>query len=91
MSDKLLVLEEFFAQKIWFLELGMGIRVHGCSIKVEPQGYLLVIRARSAEGPKVAFVGKSTLDGLRRHLLGLDGTDTLKWRDDQFALDRMQT
>lgn len=87
--DKLLVLEEFFARKMWFLDLGDGRRVSGASIKVEPSGYLLVLKARSAEGPQVAFVGASSISGIRSKLLASGLTETLKWRIDQFALDRL--
>ena len=87
--DKLQVLEEFLARGMWFLELGEGVRVSGATIKVEPSGYLLVLKARSAEGPKVAFVGAGTLDGMRRKLVSGAQQGTLAWRVDQFALDRL--
>ena len=89
MTDKLLVLEEFYAQKIWFLKLEDGKRIYGASIKVEPSGYLLVLKARSAEGPQVAFIGGGTLDGLRKKLLAFGGDNQPRWRQDKFALDRL--
>lgn len=87
--DKLVVLEEFFAQKLWFLELGDGRRVSGASIKIEASGYLLIIKARSAEGPQVAFVGAGSLTGIRSKLLLAENGSSLKWRADQYALDRL--
>lgn len=85
--DKLLVLEEFYAQKIWFLDFGDGRRLHGASIKIEASGYLLILKARSSEGPVVAFVGAGSLSKIRSKLLGFEGNGTLKWRADQYALD----
>lgn len=85
--DKLLVLEEFYGQKLWFLDLGGDQRVYAASIKVEPSGYLLILRARSAEGPQVAFVGARSLSEIRRKVLGFEGNSTLKWQADKFALD----
>lgn len=82
--DKLLVLEEFFSQVVWFLDFGPSLRVVGASIKVEPTGYLLVLRAKSAEGPQVAFVGARTLDKLRTEVLDRAGSERLKWREDRY-------
>lgn len=85
--DKLLVVEEFYAQKLWFLDLGSGVRVYGATLKIEPSGYLLVIKARSAEGPQVAFVGAQSLAAVRNKLLQAEGNGSLVWRTDKFALD----
>ena len=87
--DKLLVVEEFFAQKIWFLDVGEGVRVCGASIKVEPSGYLLVLKGRSAEGPKVTFIGAGTIEGIRRKLLNSAENGGPEWRVDKFAFDRL--
>lgn len=87
--DKLLVLEEFFAQKIWFLDVGEGVRICGATIKVEPSGYLLVLKGRSSEGPKVSFVGAGSLSGIRSKLLANALNGGVKWRVDQYALDRL--
>lgn len=89
--DKLLVLEEFYAQQIWFLDFGGNRRLMGVSIKVDPSGILAILKAISPEGPQVAFVGASTFDQVRRKLSGTESRNTIKWRADQFALDRTGT
>ena len=82
------VLEEFYARKVWFLDIGDGKRMSGLTIKCEPTGYLAILKAISAEGPKVAFLGANTLDKIRTVLCSPKGLAELKWRDDQYRLDR---
>lgn len=86
--DKLVTLDEFFQQKVWFLDFGPTIRLVGVTIKVEPTGYLAILRAITAEGPKVAFLGKKGLDKLRTALLDESGRDAIRWRDDKYKLDK---
>lgn len=90
MSDlgKLGVLEEFMRQRLWFIDVGQERRVVGMSIKIEPTGYLAVVKTISAEGPEVCFVGTKTLDGIRRNLLDRSERDTRKWREDKYRVDK---
>lgn len=87
MSGKLLILEEFFKHKIWFLDFGPEVRLVGCSLKIEATGLLLILRGVSAEGPVVAFSQETELDGFRKRCLALGGKPALKWRADQYRLD----
>lgn len=86
--DKLEVLEDFFTQPVWFLEFGEGRRLVGITVKVEPQGYLAVLKCISPEGPQVAFVGSSSLDGVRRKLRDAAHRGEIRWRDDKYKLDK---
>ncbi len=63
--DKLRVLDDFLQNQIWFTDVGALRRLTGVTIKVEPSGYLAVIKAVTAEGPEVAFMGFSQIDKLR--------------------------
>lgn len=86
--DKVQVLDEFFRQKVWFVDCGDSRRIVGVSIKVEPNGYLAIIKAISPEGPQVAFLGKKSLDKIRTALLSSDGRGALRWRIDEYQLDK---
>lgn len=87
MVDKLRNLEEFFATRMWFTEFEEPIRLTGVSIKVEPTGYLVILKGITAEGPRVAFVGVKQLDLFRRIMLGQVDHKVIKWRLDRFAID----
>lgn len=80
-------LEYFFQQGMWLKDITDGRRLTGMTIKVEPVTKLAVVKAISAEGPVVAFVGGHTFKDLWRTLERLGHGETLKWRPDQFALD----
>jgi hypothetical protein len=82
----LITLEEWFATKVWFLEWGNGHRLVDMSLKIQPGGYLLILRAISAEGPQVAFYQSYSLDGIRKGLGEVSGRNSLKWRPDKFKL-----
>lgn len=86
--DKLRVVEDFFAQGLWLIDVEKGPRIIGMSIKVSPSGMLAVVKAVSSEGPMVTFVGAPTLEGLYRKLQTTLASNAVKWRPDQFALDR---
>ncbi len=86
---KIRTLEDFYARAVWFLEFETGARVSGLTIKCEPTGYLAIIKAITAEGPKVAFLGARTLDKIRTVLSSPEGREKLKWRVDQYTLDRI--
>lgn len=82
------LLGEWFAQKAWFVEWSNGYRCTGITIKVDPGGVLGVVKAISAEGPMVAFVGAPTIDSLWRKLRDGGVRSGLKWRPDQYRLDK---
>lgn len=88
MADKLLVLEEFYATKVWFLNWPNGIRVTAISLKIQPGSILAILKAISAEGPMVAFAQVKSLDELRRKLSDPQGISSIKWRPDQYGLDK---
>lgn len=87
MVDKMLAVEEFFKQALWFLDRTIDQRLLGLTIKVEPTGYLAIFRAITAEGPVVAFYQAQTLDEIRCRLVNNGGLESLKWRTDKYALD----
>lgn len=69
------VLLEGFAEKI---------RVYEVHIKVQPGTLFAIIKAVSAEGPKVAFTGGGSLPALSRAIQERIKAYPDKWRDDQF-------
>lgn len=89
MSDvKLEVLEEWFRYKLWDANLGETRRLAGLNIKVTPGGCLVVVKAVSGQGPEVAFYQAPSLDAIRRLLSNGAAAETLRWRPDQFVLDK---
>lgn len=89
MVDKLASIEEFMTRKIWFAD-NLGVRrLTGFSVKVEPNGFLAILKGISAEGPVVAFMSVPSLEKLFRSLTTTEGLEALKWRPDKFALDKL--
>jgi len=86
--DKMQAFDDFRKGKLWFLGMEQGLRVVGVTIKVEPGGYLVVIKAITAEGPKIAFVGCGSLEQVYREIQGIDSLPLNKWREDKYALDK---
>jgi hypothetical protein len=84
--DKLQSVDEFFRTKAWFLQWQDGIRMTGYTLKIEPTGYLLVIKAISPEGPLVGFYGCETLEKLYRFLQNGTEGEGVRFRPDKFAL-----
>lgn len=89
-ATDLQLVEEFLTDNLWFLEMDSGIRIRGCSIKVEPSGFLVVLKGKSAEGPVVAFMGKSSLNKVVAALRTEAGRNALRWRQDKFAFDNLE-
>lgn len=79
---------EFFRSKLWYVDWQNGERLIGCSLKVEPTGYLAILKFISAEGPKVGFCGGKTIEGVFRTLSSDAGRKAIKLREDQYALDK---
>jgi len=86
--DKLTVVEDFLRTQIWFLDWGSNIKFVGMTVKIEPSGLFVIVRALSPEGPIVAFTGASCLESLMRKLKSGEERSKLRWRPDQFALDK---
>lgn len=82
------LLGEYFSNKVWFTDFPGAVRLVGISIKVEPGGCLGVLKAVSAEGPKVAFLGASSIDSLWRKLRDPSGRAALQWREDKYRFDK---
>lgn len=91
MADKLQLFDDFCRGPLWLMGAGTGSRIMGVSLKVEPTGYLLIIRAVTAEGPKVAFVGCATMEKVYRRLKDIDSLPLSKWKEDRYAFDRSGT
>jgi hypothetical protein len=53
---------------------------------VEP---LLILTAKTTEGPKIAFVGAGSLDALGIKAMEQVQNSALVWREDTFALERL--
>ena len=51
------IIDEFFKNGLWFVDWPKPIRLTGVSVKVEPTGYLVILKGITAEGPVVAFKG----------------------------------
>lgn len=91
MADKLVLFDDLCRGPLWLAGQELGLRVMGVSIKVEPTGYLVVFRAVTAEGPRVAFVGCGTLQQVYRALQDVGSVPLSKWREDKYALDKKGT
>ena len=61
------------------------------AVKVKYPGIdpLIVLSAKTTEGPKIAFVGGADLDAAAHALGQMVRTDSLKWREDKFMLERL--
>lgn len=86
--EKIQHLSYTLKQRLWLSDLGGDARVTGVSVKVSPSGLLMVIKAVSAEGPKVAFVGASDFGDLLQKGNDLCNGGQLRWKEDRFALDK---
>jgi hypothetical protein len=82
--DKLQAVDEFLKNGAWFLEFGGDKRVRGMTLKIEPTGYLLVLKVATPEGPQVAFYGCETLEKLYRFLQNGTENGSLKFREDRY-------
>ena len=83
-------MEEILQYKVWFYEFGEPIRLTGISIKLDAQGLLCILRARTAEGPKVAFVGARGFWALVIKLRDPKAREAISWRFDAYALDNLE-
>lgn len=84
--DKLEIVDEFLRHQLWLQDLGEGRRLTGVSIKIRPEGYLVILKAISKEGHLVAFLGKGSLVKLYRCLQSGAGREALVWRPDKYKL-----
>lgn len=91
MAGKLELFDDLCRGPLWFSGQEEGFRLVGASLKIEPTGYLVILRAITAEGPRVAFVGAGTLEQVYRALKDLNSLPLEKWKVDRFALDKMGT
>ena len=91
MIDKLEAISHFLTGKLWWMGQEQGFRVMGVNIKITPGGMLGVVKAFTAEGPKVLFINAPDLEHLYRELQHLDEAGNNRWKEDKFALDRMGT
>lgn len=89
--DQLGLLDEELKLKIWFRGAEAGLRVTGVTLKCEPTGVLVIVKAISAEGPVITFRGCKGLGQVRAELAGLDSIPSGKWRPDNFALAQNST
>lgn len=88
MVDKMLAFDDLCRTNLWLQGMDQGLRIMGVTIKVESTGYLVVVKAISAEGPKVAFVGCKGIEQVYRELQQVASLPPKKWREDVFALDK---
>lgn len=79
---------EWFRNNLWFVDWPGGERLVGLTIKVEPTGYLLILRFISAEGPKVGFYGCQSLEKAFRALSSSTAREAIRLRPDKYALDK---
>ena len=86
--DKLKVLEDWLLGGVWFEDLGTEFRLVGITIKIQPGGHLAILKAVTAEGPRVAFLQLRDIDRLRTLLRDAGGRDCLRWREDKYKLDK---
>lgn len=81
------LVDEFFKTSLWFVEWPSPIRLTGVTVKIEPTGYLLILKGITAEGPVVAFKGARSLWGACTDLRTKDTRYNITWRPDKYALD----
>jgi hypothetical protein len=80
---------EWFRNGLWFASWSNGERLVGLTIKVEPTGYLAILKFITAEGPKVGFYSSKTLEGVFRGLSSDKGREAVRLREDKYALDKI--
>lgn len=66
-----------------------GVVVTAITVKYPGIDPLLIIKAKTTEGPKIAFVGGANLDDIGKALKTLQVSDALKWRADEWELERL--
>lgn len=89
MDEKIDIVEHFFSHAVWIMEFSDSVRLIGITIKVEPSGYLAVMKGLRGDGPIVGFIGARSLVGLYRDIQAKAANGGIKWRPDQFALDKI--
>jgi hypothetical protein len=61
------------------------------AVKVKYPGIdpLLIVTAKTTEGPKIAFVGGSSLDQVGKVFVGMVRTESVEWKENKFELERL--
>ena len=80
-SERMEFLEDTFVYEI----MQQGYRVSKVLIKGGFGDWLMVITARTADGPQVAFVGSSSIIGLARKLHEQYLKGEIVWKPDRYA------
>lgn len=68
-----------------------GIVVTSVKVKYPGIDPLMMVSAKTTEGPKIAFIGGRSLDQIGKVFLGFVRSEALEWREDQFTLERLAT
>lgn len=73
------------------VDLLMARGVIVTSIKVKYPGIdpLLVVSAKSTEGPKIAFINAPTLDACGVQVEKMTRNNAIPWREDKWQLERL--
>jgi len=66
-----------------------GIVVTAVKVKYPGIDPMLMIAAKTTEGPKICFVGGRSLDQIGRTVEQMARSEALKWREDSFLLDKL--
>lgn len=87
--DKLSIVNEWLTRSLWIEGIGQHKKLTGVSIKVQPTGLLMILKAISPEGPVIAFVGGSSLEDIMRKVKATIADGGVRWREDRFAFDNL--
>lgn len=68
-----------------------GVIVTGLKVKYPGIDPLIVVTARTTEGPKIAFVGGADMDKAGAALCKLVQAGELRWREDEWQIKKMDT
>lgn len=84
-------MDDVFVRSCWLKGAESGMRLHGVNIKVQPTGYLVILKVLTAEGPRVAFRQAGTIEAVGREVRDWDQITLKNWKEDRFFLDRLGT
>lgn len=66
-----------------------GIVVTSFKIKYPAIDPLIILSAKTTEGPKIAFIGGATIASCLKAVEGMQRSNSIDWKEDKFELKRL--